>query len=327
MKSVRALTTIFVLPILGAAGSQSCAQSYPAKPVRIIVGSAAGGNTDLAARLYAQKLTDALGQPTVVDIRVGASGAIASAYVAKSTADGYTLLLASTQFLITPILSKSANYHPLKDFSPIILVSQAPAVLLVHPSLPVRSVAQLIDLAKAKPAALSYGSGGIGTSNYLAAELFKAMAQVDILHIPYKGAAPAVTGLLGGEIHVAFPVLNSALGHLKSGRLRALGVSSVKRAAAAPDIPTITDSGLRGYETSPWAGLVAPAGTPRGVVERLNAVLEKVFSSSAGRDQLMAEGAEFVGGTPEQFGAAMQSEFDKWTRILKAIGISAESGN
>jgi tripartite-type tricarboxylate transporter receptor subunit TctC len=306
--------------------SCAVAQPYPTKPIRIIAGTPPGGAVDTMARFMGQKLAESWGQPVITENRAGASGAIGAEVVAKSAADGYTLLLVSSQFALTPLLAAAVRYDPVKDFAPVILVAQSSNVLVIHPSIPARSVRELIALARAKPGVLSYGSGGIGTSNHLAAELFKGLARVDILHVPYKGAAPALSDVIGGQVHMIFPNLLSGLPHARSGRLRALAVTGAKRALGAPELPTVAEAGLPGYETSTWLGVVAPLKTPGDIVGRLNAEISRLFSEPSMKDRLVSEGAEFAGGTPAQFGNLIKTEIDKWARIFKSIGVTPEAG-
>jgi tripartite-type tricarboxylate transporter receptor subunit TctC len=303
------------------AGAQT---AYPSKPVRFIVPSAAGGGTDIIARAVAQKLSEAFGQQFVVDNRPGAGQMIGIELVAKSPADGYTILMAASTLAINPIMYKKVSYDPLRDFAPITQAASLPNVLVVHPSLPVKSVAELIAYAKQRPGRLNFASAGIGTSPQMSVELLKSMAGIDMVHIPYKGTSPGVVDLLAGQVSVMTPNVLTALPHIKSGRLRALAVTSAKRSEALPDVPTIAESGLAGYDSTQWYGVLAPAGTPRGIVARLHDEIVRALREPDVRQRLAADGAEPVGSSPEEFAAFIKSEIDKWAKVASAAGIRAE---
>jgi tripartite-type tricarboxylate transporter receptor subunit TctC len=308
---------------LGAAGA--LAQTYPAKPIRLVVPFPPGGTTDILAREAGARLATTLGQPVVIDNRPGAGGNIGSDLVAKAAPDGYTLLMGTVgTHAINPSLYSKMPYDHVKDFAPVILVAGVPNVLEVTPSLPVNSVADLIKLAKEKPGQINFASSGSGTSIHLSGELFKAMAGVDMTHVPYKGSAPALTDLMGGQVQVMFDNLPSSLPFIKAGKLRAIAVTSLKRAPALPDVPTISESGLPGFEASSWFGVLAPAGTPPGVVARINAEINKWLQSPEGKDQLLAQGAQAAGGTPEQFAAHIRAETEKWAKVVKASGAKVD---
>jgi tripartite-type tricarboxylate transporter receptor subunit TctC len=296
---------------------------YPSKPVRFIVPSAAGGGTDIIARAVAQKLSEALGQQFVVDNRPGAGQMIGIELVAKSPADGHTILMAASTLAINPIMYKKVPYDPVRDFAPITQAASLPNILVVHPSLPVKSVAELIEYARRQPGKLNFASAGIGTSPQMSIELLKSMAGIDMVHIPYKGTSPGVVDLLAGQVLVMAPNLLTALPHIKAGKLRALAVTSAKRTGALPEVPTVAET-LPGYESAQWYGVLAPAGTSRDIVARLNAEIVRALKHSDVKDRLAADGAEPVGSSPEEFAAFIKSEIDKWARVARAAGIHPE---
>lgn len=306
-------------------GTPAWAQQYPSKPVRMIVPSAPGSGPDLIARVVAQKLTEQLGRPVVADPRPGAGGSLGGELAAKAPPDGYTLIMASAgSHSVNPALYPKLPYDAVKDFAPIGLVSTAPNILIVHPSLPVKTVKDLVALAKAKPGALTFGSGGNGSTAHLSGELFRTMANVNMVHVPFKGAPFAVIGVMTGEISLAILNLPPALPHVKSGKLKALGVSTVKRSSAVPDIPTIAEAGLPGYDAGTWYGLLAPAGTPSEIITRLNAELVKGLRSDDMKKRIAAEGGDVAGGTPEEFAALIRRDIAKWTKVVQASGAKAD---
>jgi tripartite-type tricarboxylate transporter receptor subunit TctC len=297
------------------------AASYPAKPIRLVVPFPAGGTTDILARAVAQKLSEAWGQQVIVDNRPGAGGNIGSDLVAKSAPDGYTLLMGTVgTHAINPSLYAKMPYDHVKDFAPVILVAGVPNVLVVNPSLPVHSVQELIAYAKANPGKLNFASSGNGTSIHLSGELFKTMTGVQMTHIPYKGSAPALTDLVGGQVELMFDNLPSSLPFIKAGRLRALAVTSGTRAAALPDLPTLAESGLAGFEASSWFGVLAPAGTPRDIVAKLNGAIATWLASPEAREKLSSQGAIAAGGTPDAFARHIAAETVKWAKVVKASG-------
>jgi tripartite-type tricarboxylate transporter receptor subunit TctC len=301
------------------------AQGYPNRTIRLVVPFPAGGTTDILAREVAQKLTEVLGQAVVVDNRPGAAGNIGSDLVAKSAADGYTLLMGTVgTHAINPSLYSKMPYDHVKDFAPVVLVAGVPNVLVVNPTLPVNSVADLIKLAKDKPGQINFASSGSGTSIHLSGELFKTMAGVDMTHVPYKGSSPALTDLIGGQVQIMFDNLPSALPQIKGGRLRAIAVTSLKRAPVLPDIPTINESGLPGFEASSWFGVLAPAGTPAAIVARINTEVNKWLQSADAREKLLGQGAEAAGGSPEQFANHIRAESAKWAKVVKASGAKVD---
>jgi len=311
------VATAIAAPLTFAQG----AANYPAKPVRLVVPFPAGGTTDILARAVAQRLSEAWGQQVIVDNRPGAGGNIGSDLVAKAKPDGYTLLMGTVgTHAINPSLYRNMPYDHVKDFAPVILVAGVPNVLVVNPSLPVHSVPELIAYAKANPGKLNFASSGNGTSIHLSGELFKAMTGVEMTHVPYKGSAPALTDLIGGQVQLMFDNLPSSLPFIKAGKLRALAVTSGARAAALPDLPTLAESGLPGFEASSWFGVLAPAGTSRDIVAKLNGAIAGWLASPEAKEKLLAQGAIAAGGTPEDFARHIGAETSKWAKVVKASG-------
>jgi tripartite-type tricarboxylate transporter receptor subunit TctC len=311
--------------LLAVCASGAWAQAYPTRPIRLVVPFPAGGTTDILAREVGQRLSVTLGQPVVIDNRPGAAGNIGTELAARSAPDGYTLLMCTVNtHAINPNLYAKLPYDHVKDFAPVILVAGVPNVLEVTPALPVNSVADLIKLAKEKPGQINFASSGSGTSIHLSGELFKTMAGVDMTHVPYKGSAPAITDLMGGQVQVMFDNLPSSLQQIKAGKLRAIAVTSAKRAPALPDVPTIAESGLPGFEATSWFGIVAPAGTPPAIIARINADIDQWLQSPDVKEKLLAQGAIAAGGTPEQFAAHIRSETEKWAKVVKASGAKVD---
>lgn len=298
------------------------AQNYPVKPVRIVVPTAPGGGTDLIGRLLAQNLSSQLGQQFMVDNRGGAGTTIGTAAVAKSPADGYTLLLTHSSLAFNATYYNKLPYDTLKDFAPISLVAEQPFLFAVHPSLPVKTVAQLIALAKKNPGQIAYSSGGAGSGPFMGAELFKQQAQVNILHVPYKGAGPAFTDLMGGQVQMMIATLSLGMPHATSGRVRALGVTSAKRLGATPQLPTVAESGLPGFEFSAWYGLLAPAGTPPAVMTRLHQAVGKAMAAPETREKFEG-GLIPLSSTSDEFAAYLKQEVIKWGNVVKASGVKA----
>jgi tripartite-type tricarboxylate transporter receptor subunit TctC len=297
------------------------AQGYPAKPIRIVVPFTPGGTTDVLARAIGQKLTASWTQPVVVDNRPGAAGNIGSEVVAKAAPDGYTLLMGTVSTHgINPGLYSKLPYDPVKDFAPVTLVAKVPNILVLHPSVPASSVTELIAHAKAKPGQLNFASSGNGTSIHLSGELFKTMAGVQMTHVPYKGSAPALTDLLGGQVSLMFDNMPTALPHVKAGRLKALAVTSAKRSPAIPQLPTMAEAGLPGFEATSWFGVLAPAATPKEIVGKLNGEIVRILKTPEVRAQLSGQGAEPVGDTPEEFAAHIKAEMAKWAKVVKESG-------
>jgi tripartite-type tricarboxylate transporter receptor subunit TctC len=305
----------------GAAAIPANAQSYPAKPVRMIVPFPAGGATDIVGRLIAQKLSEAFGQQVIVDNRGGAGGTIGSDIAAKSPPDGYTMLLGtSSTHAVAPSLYSKLPYDPVKDFSPVTLAATATILLAVHPSLPVRSVKELISLAKRQPNALSFASSGNGGISHLVGEQFKSMAGIDMLHVPYKGDTPALVDLVSGQVHLMFGTAVSFLPYVKAGRLNAVAVTNPKRSPVVPNVPTVAESGLPGFEALQWFGVFVPAGTPKDVVSRLHGEIIKLLKFPDVRERLASLGAEVVGNSPEQFAAFQKADSAKWAKVVKQSG-------
>ena len=310
----------FVSMLVAISGAAQ-GQAYPSKAVRLVVPFAAGGSTDIVGRTVGQKLNEMWGQPVVVDNRPGGSTVIGTDLVAKSPPDGYTLLVTPAPFTIVPSLAAKLPYHPAKDFEPITLINTTPLVVVVHPGVPAKSIKELIALAKRRPGALNYGSSGSGGSNHLAGELFNAMAGVKMVHIPYKGNAPALTDLIGGHVDVVFNGLTSAIPFIRSGKLRALAVTSLTRAGALPDMPTLDEQGLKGFQAVAWNGLTAPARTPKDVIGKINTDVLKVIHSPALVERLKAEGSDPVGNSPAEYSAFLRDEIAKWAKVIKFANV------
>lgn len=305
-------------------GLEATAQPYPARPIRMVVAFAPGGSLDRAARIVAPKLGDALGQQVVIDNRVGAGGNLAAELVAKAAPDGYTVLLTGIGIVVNVSLYRSLPYDPLKDFAPITQLGAAHNVLVAHPSLPVRSVRDLIALAKKLPGKIDYVSSGNGTSGHLAMAMFEAMAGIRMTHIPYKSIAQAQADLIAGQVPLFFPTIPGALPFIRSGRVIALGVSGRRRAAVLADVPTVAEAGVPGYEASAWYPLLAPAGTPRPIVDGLQGQIAKVLHAPEMKKVLESEGVEPAGTTPEALAAHMRAELAKWAQVVKSAGIQAQ---
>lgn len=300
----------------------AAAQNFPTRPVRFIVPFAPGGNTDVQGRLIAQKLTEKWNQQVVVDNRAGAGGTLGVEMLAKAPADGYTIALASFgNILVGPSLFPRLPYDPLKDLAPVVLVSQPPGLLVVNPGLQVKNVGELITYAKANPGKLNYGSAGNGTWNHLFAEHFKALTGIQMTHIPYKGANPAVTDVIGGQIQVSFAPFPAALPQIKSGRLRVLGVTSAQRSPVLPEVPTVAESGLPGYSAATWFALLAPATTPQPVIQQINRDANAVLARPEVKAAFAADGTEPAGGTPEQLRESMRSGIAQWGKLVRELGI------
>jgi tripartite-type tricarboxylate transporter receptor subunit TctC len=304
--------------------AQGPADTYPAKPVRVIVGLAPGGGTDIQARLLAQRLSANLNRSFVVDNRTGAGGTVAYALVAKSPADGYTLLAVASGYSITPAVYSKLPYDPIKDFAPISLVVQAPILLMTHPSLPVKSTRELVALAKARPGVLNSASAGYGTSNHLALELFNLLAGTRITHVPYKGTGPALIDAMAGQVHVIFGNILSSLPYVRQGRLKALAVTSATRSKAVPELATVAESGVPGYETTTWHGWLAPAATPPAIINRMSGELAKAVRSPEVQESLAGDGGEPVGGSPEQFARHLVAEIARWRKVVTDAGMRVE---
>lgn len=300
------------------------ADNYPSKPIRIIVPYPPGGFNDTLARTLGQKLTEKWGQPVIVDNRPGGGTTIGTNLAAKSAPDGYTLLIVSFAFAVNPALFASLPYDTAKDFSPILLAASTPNLLVVNPELPVKSVKELIALAKSKPGKLNYASAGNGSSNHLSMELFKSLTGVDVVHIPYKGSAPAVTDLIGGQVDLMFDNVPNVLAQVKTGKLRALAVSSKERSPFVKDLSTVAEAGVPGFDVSVWFGVVAPAGTPQPVIAKLNAEINGILKLPEIRQSFNSQGVETAGGTPAEFAAFIAAQTTKWAKVVKDSGAKAE---
>jgi len=318
--------TLWMIAIAGLmAAQQASAQTYPVRPLRLVVPFVAGGGTDVVARAAAARLGEALGQTVVVDNRPGAGGILGTEMVARSSADGYTLLMGSAgPIAINPSLYPKLSYDPRRDFAPVSLITIMPFLVVVHPGLPVNGAADLIALAKAKPGTLNYGSPGAGSTNHLFGELLRMMAGVDIVHVPYKGVAPATTDLIAGQIQLMSGDMNTLMPHVRTKRLRAIAVTSAKRSSLVPDLPAMAEA-VPGFDTSGWFGILAPAGTPAPVVARLNQELVRATASPELRERVSALGGEIVGSSAEAFAAHVRDEIAKWARVVRTAGIRLES--
>ena len=318
MRFAIAITAVLSIGIVAPAAAQG---AYPTKPVRLVVPFPPGGTTDILARAVAQKLSETWGQQVIVDNRPGAGGNIGSELVAKSAPDGYTLLMGTVgTHAINPSLYAKMPYDHVKDFTPVILVAGVPNVLVVNPSLPVNSVSELIAYGKANPNKLNFASSGNGTSIHLSGELFRTMTGVQMTHVPYKGSSPALTDLIAGQVQLMFDNLPSSLQFIKAGKLRALAVTSAERSSALPDVPTLAESGLPGFEASSWFGVLAPAGTPNDIVAKLNTAIAGWLATADAKEKLAAQGAIAAGGAPDAFVRHIAAESAKWAKVVKASG-------
>ena len=321
---MRSISTAVLVSAV-ALGGFAHAQSYPSKPVRMIVPFPAGGATDIVGRLIAQKLTESWSQQVIVDNRGGAGGTIGSDAAAKSPPDGYTMLIGtSSTHAVAPSLYAKLAYDPLRDFAPVTLIANATILLAIHPSLPAKSVRDLIALAKKQPDALAFASSGNGGISHLVGEQFKSVAGIRMLHVPYKGDSPALIDLVSGQVHLMFGTAVSFLPYVKSGRLNALAVTNPKRSPIVPEVPTVAESGLPGFEALQWFGILTPAGTPREIVAKINADVVKALRAPDVRERMTSLGAEVVGSTPEQFAAFVKADTAKWAKVVKASGARIE---
>lgn len=318
---MRLLLTIALCAALQPA---AWAQTYPAKPIRYIVPYAAGGGTDIVARTMSAKLTEILGQQFIIDNRPGAGGNIGTELAIKAPADGYTILAGNIgPIAVNPSLY-SLSYDPLKSLAPVSLLALAPLLVVVHPALPARNLKELIALARREPGKLNYSSAGTGSSNHLAGALFNMLAKVETVHVPYRGAGPAIVDLIAGQVMLSFATMPSAMGQVKTGKLRVLAVTGAKRSSIVPAVPTSAESGLPGHEVSAWYSVVVHAGTPKPLIDRLHGAMVKALQYPDVRERLIAEGADPIGNTPEEFGAFMRAETTKWAKVVKVSGMKAE---
>ena len=321
-RSLAVLLVVFLFNLVSVASAQD---TYPSKPIRLVLPQPPGGAVDIVARQLAQRLAESMGQQVVVDNRPGANGIIAAELVAKAPADGYTLLLAvDTNLVVNPNLYRQLPYDPYRDFSPISVLAKVGLVLVAHPSVPANSVTELIALAKANPGKLNYASLGSGTQQHLGMELFKSIAGINITHIPYKGTAPAMADLLGGAVSIMFTGMPSALAQAKSGKLKLLAVTSPERSGLAPQLPTMVEAGVPGFELSAWFGLLAPANSPVRVIERLTQEVAKAVANREFRTNLQNQGLDPLGSTPEAMLALMKSDTEKWARVIRDSGAKVE---
>jgi len=322
--SKRSLAIAFATVLAAVHTLDGAAQAYPTRPVRLIVPQSAGGSTDLVARPLAQRLSETLGQQVVVDNRPGAGSTIGTDIVAKAAPDGYTLLAVAASFTMSPALYKKLPFDPVHDFSAISELSALPNILVVHPSLPVTTLKELIAYVKARPGQINHGSSGVATGTHMSMELLKHLTGMKMVHVPYKGGAPSVTALLGNEVQVTFATMSTALPHVKSGRLRALAVSTAKRSAAVPDVPTIDEAGVPGYDYSSWIGLLAPARTSPAIVNTLYRETARIVQTPEIRKVLAIEGSEPIGSTPEAFSKLIRTEVTRWKQVAQSAGIKAD---
>ena len=317
---------IVAAALLGAAAVGGAgAQNYPDKPIRVVDAYSPGGTSDILGRILGQKFLESQGQPWIMDNRPGANGIIGSEFVAKSPPNGYTLLMFTSTLTVQPSIYKNLPYDVLKSFVPVVLVSSTANVVVVHPTIPVKNVKEFIALARAKPGQLTYASGGAGTSTHMSMELFKSMAKLNIRHIPYKGITPGVIDVIGGHVDCAFATMPVALPYIRSGKLRALAVTSEKRAKATPEIPTVAEAVLPGYDAVNSVGVLAPAETPREIVHKLNAEIARILDLPDVRERFAVVGAEAAGGTPEKFGNYIRSEISKWAGVVKSSGMEVQA--
>lgn len=300
-------------------------EPFPSKPLRLVVPFPPGGSNDPIARLVAQHLSSTFGQPVVVENKAGAGTMLAAEFVARSAPDGYTILLGSGSVFINPSLFRKNTYDPMKDFAGISLATSFPLILHVHPSVPARNVGELLALARVNPGKLAFGSGGVGAANHLAGEMFKSMAGVDILHVPYKGGAPALVDAIGGQFQVMFGGFEQSLPHVRAGRLRALAVTGARRSPLLPEVPTVAESGVPGYDVTSWNGFMVPSRTPPAVIARLNSEIVKALSLPATREKLAADGLTALPTSPEETQAFIVNETTRWKKLIEANNIKAES--
>jgi tripartite-type tricarboxylate transporter receptor subunit TctC len=316
--------TVLAVLALALSCGDALAQAWPSKPIRYIVPFPPAGATDILARIVADKISPTLGQSVVVENRPGAAGNVGTEMVVKAPADGYTILQATVAQSISETLYTNLAFSFGQDLAPVALIARVPNVMIVHPSVPANSVQEFIALAKSKPGQINFASSGSGTSIHMSAELFKLLTGVDMVHIPYRGSGPALADLLGGQVSVMFDNLTSSIGHIRSGKLRALAITTATRYPALPDLPTMQEAGVAGYEASAWFGIVAPKATPKEIVNRLNSEVNKALALPDVKEKLLQQGAIAAPGSPEQFGAFIQNEIAKWAKVVKASGAKVD---
>lgn len=323
---MRRSTQVFAGILFACLAAAAWGQSYPAKAVHVVVPYPAGGYYDLLARVIGGKLQETWGQPFVVENRVGANGMIGTDYVAKAAPDGYVIMMGGIgPHGTNPSIYQKLPYNPVRDFAAIIHVASAPNVLVVHPTVPARTVSDLVALAKAKPGGLTFSSAGRGSSQHLSGEMLKTIAGIDTTHVPYKGSAPGVTAVLAGEVSMMFATMADVVEHVRGGKVRALAVTGARRIPALPDVPTMVEAGIAGYEATAWFGMVAPAAVPRDIISKLNQEVGRILRMPDVLVRISQQGsAEIIGGTPEQFGEFIRSEVAKWSRVVKAAGVKPE---
>ena len=317
MKLIRSLLVLALLALLQV---PALAQQWPAKPVRLLIPYPPGGSAEILARPIAQKLTERWGQPVVLDFRPGAGGTIATEVTAKAAPDGYTIIMVLAAHAINHSLYAKLPFDTLRDFAPVSLVASLSLIVVTPPSVPANSIKELIALGKAKPGSLNFASAGNGNTSHLAGELFKTMTGVDMVHVPYKGSGPSLIALLGGEVSLMFDSISSSLPHVKAGKLKALAVTSAKRSHVMPQLPTVAESGLPDFIVDGWYGILAPAGTPPAIVNKMSADIARVMQTPDARERIMGSGYDIIGSTPEQFGAHLRSEVARWAKVVKASG-------
>jgi tripartite-type tricarboxylate transporter receptor subunit TctC len=323
--SAQPLALCALTACLLAAATAAPAQGYPTRPIRLIVPTAPGGGTDISARLIAPKLSELLGQQVVVENRAGGNTAIGNAFVAKSPNDGYTLLMGISSITINPHTQSKVPYDPIRDFAPITQVVTVPLILVSHPSLPLRNLKELIAFTRARPGQLNYGTGSVGSNPHLAMELFLNMAKLKVAHVPYRGIGPAMIDLIAGQVELMMANILAALPQMRNARIRAYGVSSAKRSPVVPEVPTIAEAGVPGYEVVQWFGILAPAGTPGEIVARLHSAAVRALQDPVVKERFLADGGETIGNTPQEFAAILRSDLERWGKLVRMVGIKPDT--
>jgi tripartite-type tricarboxylate transporter receptor subunit TctC len=319
-RSALALGALLACAATGA-GAQ---QDYPSRPIRFLVGVVPGGATDILARVIGQKMAESWGQQVIIDNRPGANQIIAATLTVNAAPDGYTIQMIPAGFAINPSMHRKLPYDPIRDFTPVSMVADVPNIMVVHPSIPVKNVAEFITYARARPGQFSYGSSGIGSPSHMCGELFAIVAKVSLTHVPYKGQGQAIIDLLGGHLRLLFPSIPSIIGHIKAGKVVPMGVASAKRSSSLPDVPTIAESGLKGYEVAGWYGVIAPPKMPRPLLAKLNGEINRIMQAPDVKQTLSQQGADPLGSTPEEFGKAIEIDIEKWKKVVTAAGIKPE---